>query len=597
MPAFENLTAEPGLEAAGAALAELAAEGMLGHPRAHPLRVAQLADSRTLRATHLLHGWLERRGGKLRAVAVLEDLRRLRAVGRAVAEASSESGLGSVADALLSALGLRARSVAQRNWEAVRLYAEVRSGAASPDVLSRAAELDPGFGALWIHLAQVSAARADAAAARTVVDTALERGALDAVDRARLRALRAALEKESEGYLTALQDLAAATPADPDVFQQLAVRRLLAHRYLDAAQAYQAAAERDPENPVLLNETGYAWAYAGRAELALAVLARYRSLLPGDPNPADSLGDVYFQFGRFAEADRAYLESAAKSADFAGGASLLKAAYARLLRGDAAGAEETFRQFQQVRNKVGDPLVGVRTADWEFVAGRRLRARESLAGWARAAGRAPEERVLAYTRLAIWSLDSGDRVAGRDWARQAVAAGGNARARAAARLAQWLAQAQGDASQLRREADALFGADFPDSVRRMAVAYALLLAGRFRDAEPILAELERETPPAPYEPVAFLLGWAKLEAGLDPGDLLERWPPPRVEIEPLLPALVYPRVIFLRAWRLQRQGRGEAARELYSLYLKYAGDRPSVFGEKQRAEDALRGRWAGSVQR
>jgi hypothetical protein len=38
---------------------------------------------------------------------------------------------------------------------------------------------------------------------------------------------------------------------------------------------------------------------------------------------------------------------------------------------------------------------------------------------------------------------------------------------------------------------------------------------------------------------------------------------------------------------LEKQGRREEARTHYGLFLRYSGDLPMVFGEEQRAREAL----------
>ncbi|MGD0201515.1 MAG: hypothetical protein ABSD27_12255, partial [Bryobacteraceae bacterium] len=58
---------------------------------------------------------------------------------------------------------------------------------------------------------------------------------------------------------------------------------------------------------------------------------------------------------------------------------------------------------------------------------------------------------------------------------------------------------------------------------------------------------------------------------------------------PLL-ALVFPRIFYLRGALAEKQGRLEAARRNYRLFLQYSGDLPVIFGEAQRARAALAGR-------
>ncbi len=588
VPAFENLSGDPALEWMAFAFAEVAAAAIAGHPRAHPLRIEHSSAAAAVRATHILHGSFRRSADRLLAEAVLEDLRTLKTAGHATASGAFSQGPAPVADRLLAALELRARPVAQRQAAALRLYVEASSASDRMPALRQALALDAGFGAAWVALAQAHLARRDLSGAHRALEEALRSHALDPVDRARLTLMRAALGGRQAEYLQALEGLARLTPADPEVFQALAIRQRARHDRAASVRAFQEALRRDPENPFLLNEAGYAFADAGDASAAVAVLERYRRLQPAEPNPPDSLGDVYFQFGRFADAESSYLEADARRPGFAAGASRLKAAYCRFMQGDLNGGDALFGKFLDARGKAGDRWLEFRRAEWDYLTGRRRRAFERLAAWAAAADRLPDERVIALTRLAIWSLDCGDRPEARRFAQLAAVANGGPQSRLLARLCLWLTQPEGSAEQWSQRARAALDERFPPGIRSAALAYALLLSKHFREAAALLRELVRQTPPSPGEPMPVLLAWALLESGQDPGDLLARWPLPRVEIEQPLPALVFPRVIFLRALWLDKQGRRQEARPLYSLFLKYAGDRPSTFAERERAEAALR---------
>jgi predicted RNA polymerase sigma factor len=52
-------------------------------------------------------------------------------------------------------------------------------------------------------------------------------------------------------------------------------------------------------------------------------------------------------------------------------------------------------------------------------------------------------------------------------------------------------------------------------------------------------------------------------------------------------SLSFPRIFFLRGALLERQGRRQEARANYELFLRLSGDLPMIFGEEQRAREAL----------
>ena len=91
-------------------------------------------------------------------------------------------------------------------------------------------------------------------------------------------------------------------------------------------------------------------------------------------NALDSQGEASFLNGRFAEAEKYFLEAHAKSSAMLGGGDLLKAAYARWLQGDLAGADQLFSRYLTFRNQQKDPLTVWRQAVWEYSTGRQAAA-------------------------------------------------------------------------------------------------------------------------------------------------------------------------------------------------------------------------------
>ena len=100
---------------------------------------------------------------------------------------------------------------------------------------------------------------------------------------------------------------------------------------------------------------------------------------PGqEANALDSLGEAYYLNGRFEEAEKQFQASYAKDPNMNGGLALSKAAYARLLRRDGAGADQLHAQFTEARKKAKDPSIILRDAMWWYSTGRRDRALQAL---------------------------------------------------------------------------------------------------------------------------------------------------------------------------------------------------------------------------
>jgi tetratricopeptide (TPR) repeat protein len=580
IPQFENLTGEKELDWWGPALAELMAAAATGTPRVHPLRVPSWWDAPAARATHILHGSIWRAGSRFRVEATLENMRRGRVEKVAVVEEQASAGPSVLADRLAAKLGLHARSVGSYKSEAVRAYVEAASSRDPASLLEKAIAADPAFGLPYLQLVRLRAMQGDRVAVEALLERARQAG-VDAVERTRLELMESGYRGDAETYRRALDALARLTPADPDVWQALALRLLAARDIAGAVRHLQKALARDPQNPFLLNEAGYALAYAGDFGQAVKLLLRYRQLLPSDPNPPDSLGDIFFQMGNFAQAESYYRESAEKSSDFAASGSLLKGAWARWLRGDRQGADERAADYFRQREAAKDPLVELRKAQWEYLTGRSRRALERLRQMV-AVGPSVELQALASAFLAAWSLEQGDREQARRYA-EAATRGASPQARELARMSLFLSDAAMSPQELTRLAEQAFPRPEETGLRETALAYALLLGGHFREALSVLNSLIAKSPPSPSETLPVMLAWAALESGRDPARWLQRWPVPDSRLPNPFDFLCWPRVIYLQAVARETQGDAAQARALYGLFLGALGDRPGHDRERSRA--------------
>ena len=99
---------------------------------------------------------------------------------------------------------------------------------------------------------------------------------------------------------------------------------------------------------------------------------------------------------------------------------LLKAAQARFLQGNLAGADDFYSQFENLRRTQRDPLVDIRKAEWLYVTGRKAQAIAA----AEAASRGTNSEINAYAlcHLSLWAVDSGDRAKAADLVARAAQA-------------------------------------------------------------------------------------------------------------------------------------------------------------------------------
>jgi hypothetical protein len=260
---------------------------------------------------------------------------------------------------------------------------------------------------------------------------------------------------------------------------------------------------------------------------------------------------------------------------------------ARLMTGDRAGADGLSEKYVQARYATQDPAAPLFRAQWKFLSGRRregYRDLEALAGH-EAAGPVRALAAEVHTQLSVWSLYMGDRGAAQTHARAAV---GTVQG---AVLAAFLAAPPASPAEWTARAEKMAPRPEQAAVRDFVLIQALLLGRQFAQAMPVLRRsYENAAPTNPEMPV--LLAWAELETGqaADAAALLALNPIPQPDGISPFAACCFPRLFFLRGRAAEKQGRPDAARANYKLFLDLSGDAPLQWGEEQAAQTSLAGK-------
>lgn len=572
---FENLAAAPDLDWMSRGFAEAIRLQLAGSPRIEPVLISSLREAPAVGASEVLEGYFSVYGGRLRVEAVLQDAVRVRAVGTVRASGRAAGDLLPLARSIAREIDFRVRPLPTNSPQAFRAYiaALEASGPAEADAgFDRAVGADPEFGAAYLAWMQSLAARGDSArAARVLAAARAKASQFQEIERARLDLAASALAGDRAAELRALLALTRADPADASVYRRLSDLEAAAHSYREAAAYCEKAVEREPAEVLLLNQLGYLRAWSGDLDGAVKALERYGSLRPREANPLDSLGDVYYWSGRFREAEKAYRDAWSKDPSFQSGASLYKAAWARLMQGDLKGADAAFGQFLQARMSAGDRQATYRQAQWEHLTGRR---REAFAKLEELAQSVPaDEASFSYAQLAIWAVESRDGQRAHDYAAKAAGP------LPIAVLARFLAQPSAPAAEWIARAASAFPAPSQAGLRRLALAYALLLSHEFAAAVGPLEEIYDATQPDSPDWPAVPLAWALAETGEFERvpQLLSGNQAPDPAAEGSLRSLVFPRVLYVRGVLAGKQGRRDEAQADLKLFLQYSGDAPSNF--------------------
>lgn len=383
---FENLSGDAALDWVSSAGPKIARDQLLGVTGGTvPIQASALRDAYAAGAERLVHGYFDKRQGSLHFEFAIEDAQTHKTV-----RTISESGdVLPVVSRLTKEIDSSAQGFSSANPKAVAAWGR--------GDYETAVSMDPDFGAAWLAWAQARAAAGEPQQALDIIFRALRQRSLRSpADRAQLEFLSATLRQDALGQQRALEALARLMPHDAALLRQLASREMNARRFAEAVRFYQDALEADPDDIESWNLLGYAQAFAGDLDSAQKSFERYARDASRSANALDSEGEAFFLHGKFAEAEKKFLEAHAKSAALLQGGDLLKAAYARWLRGDLAGADQQFTQYAAFRAQEKDPLVPWRQAVWEYATGRPTAA---IARLENVTGSAAD---VARTQLALW---------------------------------------------------------------------------------------------------------------------------------------------------------------------------------------------------
>lgn len=612
---FENLGPDPSEDWMGRAFSEVVTAGLAGAPGvyaipsnrlhnfdrvlgARPIEAPGVSSEGSLAlaagANRVGYGEYSGRGGRLEARLTIEDPRTGKMTKVASASAAADDVIAAASELARQIAG-RAAPYATRSQPALKAYVaalESPDAAAAMQNLNQTIAADPDFGPAYRQLAQWKAQRQDRAGAVALLEQALSRGkGISEVERARLELGAADLRGDLAGRQRALAAIVRLDPGDPTTWRSLAESAMSRHEYRLSVEAFQKSLGLEPDDPTALNLLGYAAAYAGDLDTAVSALGRYRTLRPADANPLDSLGDVNLLAGRLREAESFYLQADKKDPNLLSSGDRFKAAMARLMTGDVAGADALARQYVDARAEAKDPVVEYRQAEWSWVSGRRKAACQRMEAFARGVANGPMREVAsrAYASLALWNLVLGDNGGAAQMARKAEALAGPSSAGVAA-VARFLAQPPASSSEWAVRAEQTFPAPSQNPVKSFALAYALLLGREFQPASLLLKQLYEGPIPAADEGLPFLLAWSYIETGRakDAAPLARFNPiPSPAGVGPFTP-FFFPRIYYLRGVAAEREGKRDEARANYRLFLQLSGPDPLVWGEESKAREASR---------
>ncbi len=198
----------------------------------------------------------------------------------------------------------------------------------------KAVEKDPSFALPHFYLARVYNNLADASRAGQAMDQFKKLSKVSpgkGKEALYVTALSAWVNKDAEGYVRGLNEIIKADPKDKRAHADLGWFLRMENKRPEAMVEFEKALAIDPNFGYALNLLAYTYAEMGEKVKAIAMFDRYAAAYPGEANPIDSLGDLYFLTGEFDKARAKYQQALAIRPDFP---STWKLAYLYAMDGD-----------------------------------------------------------------------------------------------------------------------------------------------------------------------------------------------------------------------------------------------------------------------
>jgi serine/threonine protein kinase/tetratricopeptide (TPR) repeat protein len=164
------------------------------------------------------------------------------------------------------------------------------------------------------------------------------------------------MERDLEKRFAILKQMAREFPKEKRVHHLLASHYRVQGLFSQAVEEYNKVLELDPEYGWAMNELAYMYADVEDFEKAYEYFKRYSSVYPGDANPIDSLGELFFRMGKLDKAISQYREALRVKPDFY--YAYWELAYVYALKEDYARAMEWIQDFIRHAPSMGTKSIG-----------------------------------------------------------------------------------------------------------------------------------------------------------------------------------------------------------------------------------------------
>ena len=210
--------------------------------------------------------------------------------------------------------------------------------------LEKAIELDPDFISAHIELCTLHLNRKNHKSAfksfkrlQTLTDNATPK------ERYRINLLEARFKNDVAALTSTMKEWLKNDPDDRDANYALASLYSEWNNREKAIEYFKKVLDIDPKYKLAYNRLGYEFAHTGYLSKAVALMKKYKETAPEEANPHDSMGEVYFWYGDYKNAEKQYKRALRINENFH--ASTMNLAYLYFEKGEYEKAVKTYETY------------------------------------------------------------------------------------------------------------------------------------------------------------------------------------------------------------------------------------------------------------
>ena len=124
------------------------------------------------------------------------------------------------------------------------------------------------------------------------------------------------IERDPKKYFSIMKHMVNKYPKEKRIHHYLSNYYRTRMLFNEAIEESNQALKLDPNYGEAINTLAYIYADIGEYETAIEYFKKYTLVFPGDANPFDSMGELYFRMGKIEDAIAKYKEALEVKADF-----------------------------------------------------------------------------------------------------------------------------------------------------------------------------------------------------------------------------------------------------------------------------------------